>query len=363
MRGAYQMYNYEARWKRVAEVLNENEMDAYVVSLGANIRYLSCAHISSAPIYNNIIIDSSGNVFGIVSSLEEFRVRDEGSIEEIYIFAPYEGIDAYAPKSIEAIKKLLESKGYRRIMSDSKLDELKDFEIRVEDIIKTMRVVKDSDEINAIKRAADIAIKAQQILEDEILMAGKSEREVARALNFALSELGSQLTPFPPIIASGPKHSAYPHHDPTDRKISKGDVVICDFGAIYNGYVSDMTRTYFIGDAKGDLKDIYDTVLEAQELAIRAISHGENYGILDDAARRFIKEKGMARYFVHSLGHGIGLEVHEEPLGIRHESKEVITPGNAFTIEPGIYIPEVGGVRIEDDVIITEDGYKIITRL
>lgn len=357
-------YDYAGRWDNLAKKLEQEEMDAYVVGKGPNVRYMSCAHIPSGPIYTYLVIDTSSNVTGIVSSLEEFRVRDEGAVEDIRVFAPYEGIETYAPKALNALSRLLKERGYRKVGCDTPLEGLDNgegVETEVKDVITEMRIRKDSDEISALKRAAAIAREGAKYLED-IVGVGMSEREVARKLDYKLSELGSEAVAFPTIIATGPKHSAYPHHDPTERKIQEGDAVICDFGATYKGYISDMTRTYLMPPVDEEMETIYETVKEAQSHAIEGVRKGKNYSDLDDIARNIIKDRGWARYFVHSLGHGIGLEVHEAPLGIRHESKEVIDVNHAFTVEPGIYVPGKGGVRIEDDVLVTEDGYEIISR-
>jgi Xaa-Pro dipeptidase len=170
-----------------------------------------------------------------------------------------------------------------------------------------------------------------------------------------------QAVSFETIVATG-VHAAYSHHDNTNSKIKNGDMVICDFGVYVNGYCSDMTRTFPVGSASEDLINIYNIVFEAQAKAIKSVKEGKPFNIVDTAARGVIKEHGYAKYFVHSLGHGLGLEVHEAPAGINVGTKTKMKKNCTFTIEPGIYKPGLGGVRIEDDVLITGRGAELLTK-
>ena len=217
-----------------------------------------------------------------------------------------------------------------------------------------LRQVKDAAELDSIRRAAQIASDAFVNLLPRI-HAGMTERQVQRMLEFEMLELGSEGVAFETIAASGP-NGALPHAQPSDRVIESGELLTLDFGATVNGYRSDMTRTVGFGRIAGELRDIYETVREAQQLGLDALAAGRPCSEIDRVARDFID----ARYpdaFGHSLGHGVGLFIHEEPrLGMR--STDVLAPGNVVTVEPGVYIPGLGGCRIEDTVIITADGYE-----
>ena len=217
-----------------------------------------------------------------------------------------------------------------------------------------LRQVKDAAELDSIRRAAKIASDAFVNLLPRI-HAGMTERQVQRMLEYEMLELGSEGVAFETIAASGP-NGALPHARPSDRVIESGELLTLDFGATVNGYRSDMTRTVGFGKITGALRDIYETVRQAQQLGLDALAAGRPCSEIDRVARDFID----ARYpeaFGHSLGHGVGLFIHEQPR-LSQRSTDVLVPGNVVTVEPGVYIPDLGGCRIEDTVIITADGYE-----
>lgn len=217
-----------------------------------------------------------------------------------------------------------------------------------------LRQVKDAAELDSIRRAAKIASDAFVNLLPRI-HAGMTERQVQRMLEYEMLELGSEGVAFETIAASGP-NGALPHARPSDRVIESGELLTLDFGATVNGYRSDMTRTVGFGKITGALQDIYETVRQAQQLGLDALAAGRPCSEIDRVARDFID----ARYpeaFGHSLGHGVGLFIHEQPR-LSQRSTDVLVPGNVVTVEPGVYIPDLGGCRIEDTVIITADGYE-----
>ena len=225
--------------------------------------------------------------------------------------------------------------------------------------IEKIRSQKDSEELQNLRKAAELVDYGAKVLEDEILVEGKTEAEVAVELDYAVRSRGAQAMSFCSIIATG-EHSSFPHHTPTNKVISEGDVVLCDFGAVYQGYCSDLTRTFPIGSVSEDLMQVYEAVLEAQKEAIRAIKLGEKVNVIEHKARCVLKEYGYADNFIHAIGHGIGLELHEAPL-ISLYSTDKIEKGNVFTVEPGVYIKGKGGVRIEDDVYVS-DGVEVLTK-
>lgn len=224
--------------------------------------------------------------------------------------------------------------------------------------IEKLRLIKTEAEINIIKKAADIADAAfTHIL--NYIQPGKKEIDVANELEFFMRKAGATSSSFDIIVASGIR-SALPHGVASNKVIEKGDFVTLDFGAYYNGYVSDITRTISVGEPSKQLKEIYDIVLEAQLRGVNGIKPGITGKEADALTRDYITEKGYGDNFGHSTGHGIGLEVHEGP-GLSVRSTTVLEPGMVVTVEPGIYVADLGGVRIEDDLLITEDGSDILT--
>jgi Xaa-Pro aminopeptidase len=224
-------------------------------------------------------------------------------------------------------------------------------------IIETARSIKDQSEIAAIKSAAAISTKAlEQTL--PYIKPGVTESELAGMLDFQIRKLGARNS-FDTIVAFGPNGSR-PHHQPAKRKLRKKDAVLIDFGARYRGYCSDITRCFVIGGMTAFYKKVYDIVEQAQAAAIKTIKPGVKITQVDAAARQVIDKAGLPVYG-HGTGHGFGLEIHESPF-LKADAKGKLKAGQVITIEPGIYVPGKLGVRIEDDILVTKTGYKILTR-
>ncbi|MRH43155.1 M24 family metallopeptidase [Aquibacillus halophilus] len=220
-------------------------------------------------------------------------------------------------------------------------------------LVEKLRLVKTAEEIQIMKKAAEIADKAfEHIL--SYIKPGVKEIDVSNELEFYMRKIGATSSSFDIIVASGYR-SALPHGVASDKEIKSGELVTLDFGALYNGYCSDITRTVAVGKISEELNTIYHTVLEAQLRGMQGIKAGITAKEADDLTRNYIKEKGYGDYFGHSTGHGLGLEVHEGP-GLSFRSKEVLKEGMVVTVEPGIYIQGIGGCRIEDDTLITKEG-------
>ena len=221
-------------------------------------------------------------------------------------------------------------------------------------LISEIRAIKSKDEIDLICKAQSIAETAfRGVL--EMIAPGMTEKDIAIELDYLMKKNGADEPSFDTIIAAGP-NGACCHAIPSDRKLQKGDLVVMDFGARYQGYCSDMTRTIAIGEPCDELKKIYRIVQEAQALTLRAVRPGITGQKLDAIARECIKAKGYGEYFGHGLGHGFGLEVHEAPYANKVYTQEFVA-GMTITVEPGIYLEGLGGVRIEDCVIVTENGH------
>ncbi|MEB9406365.1 Xaa-Pro dipeptidase [Bacillus cereus] len=226
-------------------------------------------------------------------------------------------------------------------------------------LVEKLRLIKTDSEIKILKEAAQIADAAfEHIL--SFIRPGVSEIEVSNELEFFMRKQGATSSSFDIIVASGLR-SALPHGVASEKVIETGDFVTLDFGAYYKGYCSDITRTIAVGEPSDKLKEIYNIVLEAQLRGVNGIKAGLTGREADALTRDYITEKGHGEYFGHSTGHGIGLEIHEAP-GLAFRSHTVLEPGMAVTVEPGIYIPGIGGVRIEDDIIVTSEGNEVITK-
>jgi Xaa-Pro dipeptidase len=227
------------------------------------------------------------------------------------------------------------------------------------DVLSALRLKKDQVEVEAMRQAVRIA---QAALEATIplIKTGMTEKELSAELVVQLLRHGSEPeTPFAPIVSGGP-NSANPHASPSDRKLQAGDLLVIDWGATYDGYISDLTRTFAVGDVDEECVKIHKIVQESNAAGRVAAKPGVPCANVDIAARDVIERAGYGKYFTHRTGHGIGVEGHEEPY-MRGDNMQLLEPGMAFTVEPGIYLPGRNGVRIEDNVVITETGADVLS--
>jgi Xaa-Pro aminopeptidase len=225
-------------------------------------------------------------------------------------------------------------------------------------LVEQLRVIKDKQEIDEIRLAARYAERGFAILR-ATLRPERTEKEIAADLEYQLRLLGARGCSFPPIIAVGPR-AALPHAQPTDQKIGDGEFVLVDWGATARHYKSDLTRVLVTGKISPKLERVYNVVLKAQEQAIAAIKPGLTGREVDAVARGVIADAGFGCHFGHGLGHGLGLDIHEAPR-LAAAAEQVLKPGMVVTVEPGVYLPGWGGVRIEDDILVTKTGYEVLT--
>ncbi|MBR3215673.1 MAG: aminopeptidase P family protein [Exiguobacterium sp.] len=343
------------RVNKLQAQLEENEIDALLVTKRENIRYLSGFTGSSGVIV--ITLNSA-------SFITDFRYTEQAN-DQVKGYDIIE-LDTSLIKSVadvvsrESIKRLGIEQDAMTVGQYRAYEKEVDAQlIETSGIVEKLRLIKDESEIKIMKEAAAIADAAYAHIQT-FIRPGRTEREVANELEMFMRSKGADSSSFDIIVASGLR-SALPHGVASDKVIQTGELVTLDFGAYYKGYCSDITRTLAIGPVSDELRQIYDTVLRAQLAGVEGIRAGITGIEADALTRDIIKEAGYGEYFGHSTGHGLGMEVHEAP-GLSFRSDTVLEPGMVVTIEPGIYINGVGGCRIEDDVVITEDGCYLLTQ-
>lgn len=252
--------------------------------------------------------------------------------------------------------KLVSVDKYQRLQKECSNLDL----VAADDELVALRQIKDADEIYCLQQAAQLNYQAMHELLPEI-KAGIREIDISLELEFKLRKIGGEDKAFDFIVASGDR-GAMPHGVASAKKMGTGELVTIDFGTRYQGYYSDETVTLALGKVSQELHKIYDVVLQAHDLALSALSVSIPAREVDKIARQFIADQGYGEFFGHGLGHGVGLEVHESPT-LSPRSEAFLEAGMVFTVEPGIYIPGVGGVRIEDTVLLTTDGYRCLTKM
>jgi Xaa-Pro aminopeptidase len=240
--------------------------------------------------------------------------------------------------------------------------------VPTEQLIERIRVQKDADEIETLRKAASLLSEVARGVFEEVAH-GRSERDVARAIDNRILSAGFERPAFLTIVASGPR-AALPHATPGERRLSEHDLVVLDFGGVYDSYCVDLTRTVSVGRADDRAREVHAAVLEAHDRAIRTVAPGASRFAVDAAARDWLTARGMGEAFGHGTGHGLGIDIHEDPRITRptpdvpgDDGDRELAAGMVFTIEPGAYFPGWGGVRIEDDVLVTDHGVDVLTNV
>jgi len=355
--------DYFGRQARLREALSRARYDALLVSHLPNIHYL-CGFTGSS---GALLVGADGSVF-LTDSRYTQHAKAQVSASKIVITKKAPAIAAAEwmsrqprlNRSTKARTLGIEAQ-YVSVLSRKNLAAALSKNVRLREappLVEQARMVKDADEIAAIRSAVDLGAG----LFDQALRTirpGVSEIEVAAEMEYAARRSNAEGMSFETIIASGPR-AALPHGRASVAAIPAGGFVVCDFGVILHGYCSDRTRTVYVGAATAEARRIYDAVLASQQEAIAVVRPGIKVEQVDRAARKTLQKKGLGRYFTHSTGHGVGLEIHEAPR-VAKGQQEILQPGMVITIEPGVYLSGQWGVRIEDMVVVTDQGCEVLS--
>ena len=342
--------DHAVRRERLAARLPELEVDAVLVTRLVNVRYLTGFTGSNA----QLLLARDGTRFFTDFRYEEQSAHETPDVERVVYTTGFHDPFPQACADLGVGTLGFEAAGVTYQFFRDLGEKTPGVELTpLEPVVERLRWVKDPEELELVRRAQAVTDEAFERVAGK-LAEGMTERQVALELELAMRAAGADALAFDTIAAFG-ENAAEPHHHPTERPLARGDVVKLDFGALVDGYHSDMTRTVEFGEPRAELREIYDVVLAAQRTGIDAVRADANGKDCDAAARKVIEDAGYGERFGHSLGHGVGLEIHEGP-SLRRGLDEVLPVGAVVTVEPGIYLPGIGGVRIEDMVEVTEDG-------
>jgi len=360
----------DRRHQTIRRALRERELDALVVTSLPNVLYLTNFSGSAA-----IVVLTADRLFFVTDFRYTTAIADmRGAphecpeLELIVVDGSYDVTLANLLKTLPSARVGFEAadlsvsrynylRGARSAAANA--PEL----IVTEGLVQRARAVKDAYELGLFAEAARrLSGVARQIV--SLVRRGRSEREIALDIDWQIRHAGFERAAFDTIVASGP-NAALPHARPSERKLIEGDLVVLDFGGVYDSYCVDLTRTVSVGPASGQARRVHEAVRCAHDRAVAAVGPGQSRFVIDDAARRTLGDAGMADAFGHGTGHGLGIEVHEDPRISKRrgetDTDDAVTAGMVFTIEPGAYFPGWGGVRIEDDVVVTETGVRLLT--
>lgn len=343
------------RVDKLRQRFKDNEVDGMLITSASNRRYMARFTGTAGA----LLISEQEAVF-----ITDFRYMDQAREQA----RGYDIVEHKGP-IIDTIGEQIDRLGIHRLGFEADYTTYSDFRtyeetfsatlVPTSEVIEQLRLTKDEEELQVIRDAVKIADDAFEHIVD-VIRPGMTELTVANELEFFMRKQGATSSSFDTIVASGYR-SALPHGVASDKPIEKGELVTLDFGALYKGYCSDITRTVAIGEPSEELKSIYDIVLEAQKQGVAHLKAGMTCKEADALTRDVIEAKGYGEQFGHSTGHGIGLDVHEAP-ALSKRSERTLQSGMVVTVEPGIYVSGLGGVRIEDDVLLTENGNERLSQ-
>ncbi|KAB8133599.1 aminopeptidase P family protein [Gracilibacillus oryzae] len=354
------------RLETVTNWLKKEDIDVLFINSTENVYYYSNFYTDPHERLMGVLVFKQSEPVFILPAMEEGQLKKAGWQYEIIRYSDHEN-------PWDNIEEVIEARNLSRAKKVSFEDEVLTFKratafldlfanaevVAAEDQLNEMRVVKDDSEIAIVKRAAEMADYGVQV-GVEALQEGITEMEVLATIEYELKKKGVRDMSFSTMVLFGEK-SSDPHGNPGNRELKPGDLVLFDLGVVVDGYCSDITRTVAYKSVTDKQRDIYETVLKAELAAVDASKPGTRIGDLDKTARNIITEAGYGDYFPHRLGHGLGINVHEFP-SMSHLNDGLLKEGMVYTIEPGIYISGIGGVRIEDDVLVTKDGCETLTK-
>jgi len=347
---------FRARQERLRALIETRGVPSILVTHLPNIRYLtgftgSAGVLLMGPRQGNLWVDP------------RYTLQARGEAESVEVIEEKEGI-------LKGAATWLKKNGVSAVTFEASTLTYSHFKLMCKEtgnsvelrpageMIEELRIVKDRGEIDAIRKAGIVTVEVFTELLPQI-RPGVMERDLAAEIEYRMRKKGAEGAAFETIVASGPR-SAYPHARSSSKALHECELVIFDLGAILNGYAADMTRTVFLGEPTRRARSLYSAVLKAQEGAIRTVQDSTRTGDVDSAARRILAKHGLARYFTHSTGHGVGLEIHERPRLGKGETTS-LRSGSVVTVEPGVYLEGYGGIRIEDTVLVGPDGPEILT--
>ncbi len=358
----------QTRFDKLNASLRTRDLDAVILNPGPTLKYLTglSFHLMERPV---VLFAAKGQTPAIV--LPELELQKVASLPyALQVFAYGENPSEWG----EVFRKAVQALGLdgKRIGVEPRALRLLEFQYVKESapnaefpdasvVLAGLRLRKEAAEVEAMRKAVKIA---QSALEATLplIKIGMTEKELSAELVVQLLRHGSDAEmPFSPIVSGGP-NSANPHASPSERKLQAGDLLVVDWGAAYEGYISDLTRTFAVGEVDAEYQKIHKIVQEANAAGRAAAQPGAPCANVDKAAREVIEKAGYGKYFTHRTGHGIGMEGHEDPY-MRGDNMQLLEPGMAFTVEPGIYLPGRNGVRIEDNVVITETGADVLSNM
>jgi Xaa-Pro dipeptidase len=353
------------RLSKLQAWMKENDVQISFITSSENVFYLSGFYSNPHERLLALAVFQEEEPFLVCPGMEKHGAKRSGWESEIIGYSdidnPWEMIQNAINKRVKSISKVAIEKEHMNVERYEAISQLFSNTVFVsaEEKLRKLRMIKDASELKTIEEACALADYAVEVGVSEI-EEGKTELEILSAIEFALKKKGVTEMSFATMVLTG-SNAANPHGTPGLRKIQKGDFVLFDLGVVVDRYCSDITRTVAYGDINDKQKEIYDTVLKAQLAAVEASKPGVTAANVDLTARRIISEAGYGEYFPHRLGHGLGISVHEFP-SMTETNNLIIEEGMVYTIEPGIYVPEVAGVRIEDDIFVTADGVKVLTK-
>jgi Xaa-Pro dipeptidase len=337
-------------------------LDAICLSPGANLYYLTGFATEAYERLTVAFIPAADEPVLVVPKLDEQKAHQDAAVENVIGFSDAEDPVTVLRTILQKLRLETATVGVEDHMPFRTYSQLIEAApnlraVRASALLFQTRLRKSGEEIELLKRAGAIVDQGFKAAVQAI-SPGITELEAASKLEYDLKKLGGEKVPFC-VVLGGP-NSALPHGNPSERRFKIGDLVVMDFSATYRGYFADITRMVSMGQPNSRQKEVFETVLSAEQSAVENVKPGKEAGEIDAVARGIIRNRGFGQYFVHRTGHGLGLEVHEKP-DIVEGSKEILERGMVFTVEPGIYLPGDFGARVEDDVVVTAAGLELIT--